>query len=216
MGNTRIRMAAGVLLVGAGILVLLQNLGIVRGGLSLLWALCFLAGGAVFTFVFFNDRKNWWAIIPGFTLLGIGALILLDWALPVSGDSLGGTLLLGAMGASFWVIYANRREHWWPIIPGGVLITVAISTLVEDLVSPGFDTGSLVLLGLGATFYLVYALSPSAKKMTWALYPAGILAAIGVAIGIASSSLMRFLGPVALLVAGIYLVYRAARPKTGS
>jgi hypothetical protein len=216
MGNTRIRMAAGLLLVGAGILVLLQNLGIVRGGLSLLWALCFLAGGAVFTFVFFNDRKNWWAIIPGFTLLGIGALILLDWALPVSGDSLGGTLLLGAMGASFWVIYANRREHWWPIIPGGVLITVAISTLVEDLVSPGFDTGSLVLLGLGATFYLVYALSPSAKKMTWALYPAGILAAIGVAIGIASSSLMRFLGPVALLVAGIYLVYRAARPKTGS
>lgn len=216
MGNTRTRMAAGVLLVGAGILVLLQNLGIVRSGLSLLWALCFLAGGAVFTFVFFNDRKNWWAIIPGFTLLGIGALILVDWALPVSGERWGGGLFLGALGASFWVIYANRRDQWWPIIPGGVLITVAIATLLEDLVNPGFDTGSLILLGLGATFFLVYSLPPSGKKMTWALYPAGILAAIGVVIAIASSSLMRFLGPVALLVAGIYLVYRAARPKTGS
>lgn len=216
MGNSRVRMAIGILLVAAGVLVLLQNLGVVRSGLALLWSLCFLAAGAIFTYVFTKNRDQWWAVIPGFTLLGIGALILLDWALPVSGDSLGGTLLLGAMGASFWVIYANRREHWWPIIPGGVLITVAISTLVEDLVSPGFDTGSLVLLGLGATFYLVYALSPSAKKMTWALYPAGILAAVGVAIGIASSSLMRFLGPVALLAAGAYLVYRAARPKTGS
>jgi len=215
MGNNRIRMAVGILLVGAGILVLLQNLDILRGGLSLLWGLCFLAGGAIFTFVFINDRKNWWAVIPGFTLLGIGALILLDWALPVSGETLGRTLLLVAMGASFWVIYAYHRDQWWPIIPGGVLITVAISTLVEDLVRTGTDTGSLVLLGLGGTFFLVYVLSPTGQRKSWALYPAGILAAIGVATAIASSSLMRFVGPVALLAAGVYLVYRAARSRSG-
>jgi len=217
MENKRIRLAAGVLLVAVGVLVLLQNLHIIRSGLSLLWSLCFLAAGAIFTYLHFKDRANWWAIIPGFTLLGIGGLILLGWALPAIGDTLGTFLLLGAIGASFFVIYANRREHWWPIIPGGVLITVAISTLLEDLLRPAFDTGSLVLIGLGVTFLLVYLLSPSEKRMTWALYPAGILAAIGVIIGITTSPLMSYAGPVALLAIGGYLVYRAlsARPKVG-
>jgi len=218
MENKRVRLAAGILLVAVGVLVLLQNLHIMRSGLSLLWSLLFLAAGAVFTYLYFKDRSNWWAIIPGFTLLGVGMLILLSWALPAIGDTLGTFLLLGAIGASFFVIYANRREHWWPIIPGGVLITVAISTLLEDLLRPAFDTGSLVLIGLGVTFLLVYLLSPVTKKMTWALYPAGILAAIGVIIGITTSPLMSYLGPVVLLAIGGYLVYRAvsARPKAGS
>ncbi|MCX6071790.1 MAG: hypothetical protein NTU91_13205 [Chloroflexi bacterium] len=218
MENMRVRLAAGVLLVAAGVLVLLQNLNIIRGGLSLLWSLCFLAGGAIFTYLYFKDRAHWWTIIPGFTLLGIGGLILLTLALPRIGDTLGTTLLLSAMGASFFVIYANRREQWWPIIPGGVLITVAISTLLEDLLRPAFDTGSLILIGLGVTFLLVYLLSPSTKRMTWALWPAGILAAIGLFIGISTSPLMAYVGPLALLAVGIYLVYRAvsSRPKAGS
>lgn len=216
MGNTRVRMAAGLLLVAAGVLVLLQNFGILRSGLSLLWSLCFLAAGAIFTFVFLTDRKNWWAVIPGFTLLGIGALILLGWALPATGGRWGGSLFLGALGASFWVIYANRREQWWPIIPGGVLLTLALVAALDDAVGVvGFDTGSVFFLGLAGTFFLVYLLSQP-SKMTWALYPAGVLAVMGVVIAFASSSLARFLGPLALLVAGGYLVYRAmARPKPG-
>ncbi len=216
MGNTRVRLASGILLVAAGVLVLLQNFGILRSGLSLLWSLCFLAAGAIFTFVFLNDRKNWWAVIPGFTLLGIGALILLDWALPATGGRWGGSLFLGALGASFWVIYANRRDQWWPIIPGGVLLTLALVAALDAGVGVvGFDTGSLFFLGLAGTFFLVYLLSQP-NKMTWALYPAGVLAVMGVVIAFASSSLARFLGPLALLVAGGYLVYRAmARPKPG-
>jgi len=216
MGNTRVRLAAGILLVAAGVLVLLQNFGIVRSGLSLLWSLCFLAAGATFTFVFLTDRKNWWAVIPGFTLLGIGALILLGWALPATGGRWGGSLFLGALGASFWVIYANRRDQWWPIIPGGVLLTLALVAALDAGVGVvGFDTGSVFFLGLAGTFFLVYLLSQP-SKMTWALYPAGVLAVMGVVIAFASSSLARFLGPLALLVAGGYLVYRAmARPKPG-
>lgn len=217
MASSRVRMAVGILLVAAGVLVLLQNFGIVRGGLSLLWSLCFLAAGAIFTFVFLNDRKNWWAVIPGFTLLGIGALILIDWALPVTGGRWGGPLFLGALGASFWVIYANRSDQWWPIIPGGVLLTLAFVAALDEGVGVGFDTGSLFFLGLAATFFLLYLLPRAGGKLTWALYPAGILAAIGVVIALASSSMMRFLGPVALLVAGGYLVVRAmARPQGGS
>lgn len=213
MENPRTRTAVGLLLLGAGILVLLQNLGIVRSGLSLLWSVCFLVAGGIFTFVFLNDRKNWWAVIPGFALLGIGALILLGWALPVSGERWGGGLFLGALGAAFWVIYANRRDQWWPIIPGGVLMTLALVAVLDEGVGVGFDTGSIFFLGLGATFLLLYLLPTAAGKMTWAVYPAIILGAIGVIIALASSSLMRYLGPLALVAAGVYLVYRAARPK---
>ncbi len=75
-----------------------------------------------------------------------------------------------------------------------------------------------MMIGLGVTFLLVYLLSPVTKRMTWALYPAGILAAIGVIIGITTSPLMSYVGPVVLLAIGGYLVYRAAlaRPKAGS
>ncbi len=213
MENTRTRMALGALLVGAGILVLLQNLGVIRSGLELLWSVCFLAAGGIFTFVFLNDRKNWWAVIPGFTLLGIGALILLNWALPISGGRWGGGLFLGALAAAFWVIYANRRDQWWPIVPGGVLLTLALVTVLDEGVGVGFDTGSIFMLGLGATFLVLYLLPAGGGKQAWAVYPAVILIAIGVIVAIASSSLMRFVGPLALVAAGIYLVYRAARPK---
>jgi hypothetical protein len=218
MDDKRIRLAGGALLVVAGVLVLLQNLNILRTGLSLLWSLCFLAAGAIFSYLYFKDRGRWWWIIPGFTFLGLGALILLSWVWPGLGNTLGTTLFLGSIGAAFFVIYADHRQHWWPIIPAGVMITVALSTLVEDLVSPWFDTGSLVLIGLGVTFLLVYLLSPTTNRMTWALWPAGILAAIGVIIGIGTSPAMAYVGPLALVAIGGYLVYRAvsSRPRAGS
>jgi hypothetical protein len=217
MEDKRVRLVGGILLVAVGVLVLLQNLDILRGGLSLLWSLLFLAGGAIFTYMYFTDRDHWWPIIPGFTLLGLGMLILLTWAIPGIGDTLGTTLFLCAIGASFFMIYARRRDQWWPIIPGGVMIMVAIVALIDDLGSLGFDSGSVFMVGLGLTFLLVYLLSPSTKKMTWALWPAGILAAIGLFIGITTSPLMGYLGPAALLAIGGFLVYRAvARPKTGA
>jgi hypothetical protein len=85
--------------------------------------------------------------------------------------------------------------------------------VLEDGVGVGFDTGSIFMLGLGATFLVLYLLPTAGGKNTWAIYPAVILIAIGVIVAIASSSLMRFAGPLALVAAGVYLVYRAARPK---
>jgi len=182
-------------------------------GLSVTYQPDCSAAGGIFTFVFLNDRKNWWAVIPGFTLLGIAGVILLGWALPVSGGRWGGGLFGGALAAAFWVIYASRRDQWWPIVPGGVLLTLALVAVLDEGVGVGFDTGSIFMLGLGATFLVLYLLPAGGGKQAWAVYPAVILIAIGVIVAIASSSLMRFVGPLALVAAGIYLVYRAARPK---
>lgn len=217
MEDKRIRLVGGILLVAVGVLVLLQNLNILRDGLSLLWSLLFFAGGAIFTYLYFKERRQWWTIIPGFTLLGLGLLILLSWALPGIGNTVGTGLFLASIGASFFVIYADHREHWWPIIPGGVMITVALVATIDNLAFLGFDSGSVFMIGLGLTFLLLYLFSPTTKKQTWALYPAGILAGIGLIIGITTSPLMAYLGPLALLAIGAFLVYRAVtRPKTGA
>ena len=67
-----------ILLIGVGILLLLQNFGILGGVVALIWSLIFAAGGLIFVYMFLTNRTPWWALIPGFTLLGLAALIALE------------------------------------------------------------------------------------------------------------------------------------------
>ena len=91
-----VRDIGAILLIVAGGLLLLQNFGILRSVVALVWALIFAAGGLVFLYVFLTNRANWWAIIPGFALLGLGALIALDEFFPRVGDAWGGAISLMA------------------------------------------------------------------------------------------------------------------------
>ena len=75
MKRLEVRVIGGILLIAAGVLSLLQNLGIFEGALAFLWALLLGAGGAFFLYVFLINRANWWAIIPGFTMLSVATLI---------------------------------------------------------------------------------------------------------------------------------------------
>ena len=66
----------GVLLLVAGGLLLLQNLGIFTPTISgAIWAPLFGLGGMAFLLVFIFNREQWWALIPGMTLLGLAVLV---------------------------------------------------------------------------------------------------------------------------------------------
>jgi hypothetical protein len=208
MKRSYLPLAFGALLVGAGVLLLLQNFGVLTFGWDLIWSLLFALGGAAFVAVFLKDREQWWAIIPGFTLLGIGGLIGLAAILPESAGAWGGTFFLGAISLAFWVIYALRRENWWAVIPGGVLLTLAVVAGLAEAAG-GIATGGLFFLGLAATFGLVYLLPTPEGRMKWAIIPAGILGAMGVLIILAATSVVNYLWPLALILAGLYLVYRS-------
>jgi len=109
------------------------------------------------------------------------------------------------------LVYITHPGNWWAIIPAGVLITLGgISVLdVADWLQ-----GGLLFLGLALTFGLVYILPKPAGKLKWALYPAAILLVISIAVFLGVENLINFVWPVALLVAGGYVVYRALRrPK---
>ena len=68
----------GILLVLGGALFLLQNLGVFGTGIDILWPILFALGGLIFLYVFVTNRTQWWAVIPGMALLGLGVMMGLD------------------------------------------------------------------------------------------------------------------------------------------
>jgi len=201
------RVIWGILLIAGGILFLLQNFGFLGGMLAFLWVLIFGTAGAVFLFVFLTNRAHWWAVIPGFALLSLAALIALDQLVPEIGDAWGGTLFLGGIGLSFWVIYFVNREHWWAIIPGGVMLTLALIAGLASVLE-GIETSGVFFLGLGLTFGLLSFVPTPQGRIKWALIPAAVLLVMGLLLGAAAAPLLNYLWPVALILAGLYHVFR--------
>jgi hypothetical protein len=212
MKKLDVRMLGGILAIIVGILLLLQNFGILGVVVALIWALIFAAAGLVFLYVFVTDRVNWWAVIPGLALLGIATLIALDEFWPQVGDAVGGTLFLGALGLAFWIIYFINREHWWAVIPGGVLFTLALVT-VASYVLGGDWAGGVFFLGLGATFGLLYFVPTPHGRMKWALIPAAVLLVMGVLITAVATGGLAFLGGAVLILIGLYFFFRMFRAR---
>jgi len=159
MKGVQARVALSLLMIAAGVLFLLQNLGFLEGVGAILWALAFAVAGATFLYVYLSDRVNWWALIPGFTLLGVGGLIAVENFIPQYGDTLGVPLLMGCISLSFLIIYLTNRESWWALILVAVLLIVAILLIADAF------------------------------------------------------SLFKFVGPAAVILVGLYVIYRTFRPK---
>lgn len=209
--STRIIFGAGLILLGA--LFFLQSLFHISIG-QLVVAGFFLLGAVVFFFVFGNNTERWWALIPGFTLTGIGGLIAMSSLNERIASQFGGGFFLAMIGLSFLVIYIIHRDFWWAVIPAGVLFTIAIVAVVgqfNDNIS-----GAVFFLGLAATFGAL-GLMPVGKRDKWPWIPAGICALISIIIivssGVFENSVFAYLTPAVLLVAGVYLVFRSMRQQ---
>ncbi|MBN2116554.1 MAG: hypothetical protein JW730_08285 [Anaerolineales bacterium] len=196
------RLIIGVLLVLGGLLALLDEMGIVSNASGIFWGLVLAAGGLVFLYMLVNNRDNWWAALPAFTLLGSAvaaflpeALEDLDWLVFFAGISLG----------FWWVYFTSIAERWWAIIPAGVLLTLGIVSALADV--PGMETGGLFSLGLGVTFILV-AILPGGGGRSWALIPGTILMLFGALLGTPYRGITDYLWPAVLIVLGGYLVLR--------
>ncbi len=210
MGRGRAYLGVGALLIVLGLLFLLQNFGVFGGLENVIWLVLFGAGGLAFLWVFFSNQEHWWAIIPGFTLLGLALLIGFGERL----GAWGGALFLGAIGLSFWVIYLLHREHWWAIIPGGALVTLALVAGLSDVMpDEGMAIGSILFLGFALTFLLVYLAPTPQGRMKWALIPAGILGVMGVLMMLSLGGLVNYVVPLALILAGGLLVARVLLRK---
>ena len=204
------RILWGVLLIIGGVLLLLDTFGIFKGG-ALFWTVVSGFVGLLFLSVYVMNHKHWWALIPGIIFLSVAATIGLNSFLPgFSNTNLEGTIILGGIAISFLVVYLAERRNWWAIIPAGVMATIAIVALLDTRTS-SIASGGIFFLGLGITFVLVAVLPTSVGQMRWAWIPAGILGIMGILILIAAENLINYIWPAAILLAGIWLIFRSIR-----
>ena len=212
MKRTDLSIIGGLLLVAMGALLLAQTFNLLTVNLAGLFGMLFAAGGILFLVWHSRQRDQWWPLIPGFTLLSIGVLLVLDWLAPRLVGALGGSIVLGGISVAFWWVYLTKRDQWWALIPAGTLLTLALAIAVESAVGEGAFVG-IFFLGLAATFALVYFTPRPEGKTVWPLIPAGVLAVLGVIFLAVETSLFGFVWPVVLLLVGGYLLLRGIRRR---
>jgi len=196
------RLLLGVLLVLGGVLSLLDAIGVISNGGGIFWGLIFGAGGLIFLYMLINNRENWWAAFPAFTLLGLAASSFL----PNSLSAYNGLVFFAGISLGFWWVYFTDKERWWAIIPAGILLTLGVVSSVNNAVG---DTasGGLFFLGLGLTFILV-AVLPGGGGRSWAMIPGTILLLFGALLGTPYRGFTDYLWPAVLILLGGYFVLR--------
>jgi hypothetical protein len=199
----------GVLLIGAGALWLADATGAVVVS-PFVVAAFFALAGAGFAYDFARDAHSWWAAIPAGALLGLGALIAFVEGTSGAG-AWGAAMLLAGTGLGFIAIYARTRDHWWALIPGGILLSVALIVASVQIVGPG-EGIAVVVLGIMAAVLVVLAFAPiRGRRMLWLLIPAGILGVVAAFLARDAAELLEpfnWVTPALVLVVGLVIVFR--------
>ncbi len=200
----------GISLLIGGIILMAANLGqfdqwteyIVLGviGLSALSGVVFLIGYA-------RNRERWWLWLPATTLLALAAVAYLghngifpvNWLL---------SLLAFGVSVGFFVIYLLDNKHWWAVVPGGLLLALAILVGLAAKFSPR-DLAGFFFIALGVVAALVY-LVRLGKKEAW---PAALFTVLFVTLGFLLLSLegwergtLTKFWPVILALLGLVVV----------
>ena len=201
------RLALGVLLVVGGALFLLQSLGICIGLVGLLWLGCLGAAGIGFLLVYLADHGRWWALIPGFLLLSAAVSGVLTRVLPWNPGAWGSALFLAGFGCGFIAVYLTSHDRWWAIIPGGVLLTLALVNGFSAALGAA-NTGVVLFAGLGLTFGVLSLVPTPQGRLRWAAIPGIALLVVGLVVSLGSGSILKYLWAVALIGVGIYVLGR--------
>jgi hypothetical protein len=146
----------GITLCSIGILILISSMlpavGDVIGGAIVL-------GGIALSFwvVFLLDNRNWWAIIPGGTLLTLAVITALPQSLTAANGFIVPGVLFTGMGLTFallGILRIGQGRRWsWPWIPAGILIIMGLLFALSagNLVQTVWPA-ILILLGLFLVF----------------------------------------------------------------
>lgn len=208
-----VQIILGVLVLIAGVLLLLEATGTMPSP-PVLWSAVLLAASATFGYVFFADRRSWWAAIPSSALLGAGVARLME----IDPDGLGQWTevpVLAAIGIGFLAIYLRDHHRWWALIPGGMLVTLSVLTAVTADVGAAVS-GAIFLFGAALTFALVAVLPGGGSRHWWSYIPAAVLALAAVAVLLTEAewvTVLNIVWPIVVIVSGGFLIWRAVRSR---
>jgi len=165
-----------------------------------------------FFVVYLNNHSRTWALLVAYIMF---VLSIAPAMASGGGDTAAyfGSVFLFAIALPFFVIYFRSPENWWAIIPAGVMTTLSvIATLgiagwIKDAQTGGYSN-ALLMGGLAATFAVVWLRNAKA----WAKVVTIILGVLAI-VSVFFVSYYDMFWPVAIILAGGYLLYTAMRPK---
>ena len=101
----------------------------------------------------FVVTREYGFLVPGSILTGVGIGIVIDSA--ASGDAESGVMMLALAGGflGIWVlgsVYRLPQNHWWPLIPGGILTLIGLVQLGRTEVTGAMTLWPVVLIIVGA------------------------------------------------------------------
>jgi hypothetical protein len=119
--NRRIAAGATLVIAGLGLLALQAFDDVGDSAVLFFIGTLFLAG--------YFMRRTYGLLVAACIILGVGLGQVLERVLDVSGD----VTVIG-IGIGFVAIYAVDRfarghTQWWPLIPGGILLTIGLSSI---------------------------------------------------------------------------------------
>ena len=195
-----------IFLLLAGVYLLLNNLGVIGPWGDLIWGALFAAVGLGFLIWSIVDRARWWRVIPGFTLLAAGAVIVMESQKITLGNWAGAIVLFG-VALAFWALLLRRGDFWWALLPAGVLTVTSLLVGLRAQLSAQVWTAAL-LIGLGLVFLLLYFLRLGQSDTRWAIIPAGWLLLLGLVMLVGAFNLPSLIDtwwPVLLILLALAL-----------
>ena len=167
-------------------------------------ALSFLA-------VYLNDRTRIWALIVGYIM----AVLSVAPMMALGGETAAyyGPIFLFAVAIPFFILYFRSMDNWWAIIPAGAVTTtgivaaLAIAGLIRNENEGGF-ANAIMMSGLAATFAVVWL----RHARQWARIATIILLMLAAG-SVFFTTYMQVVGPLLIIVAGVYLFFTAVRPR---
>jgi hypothetical protein len=167
----------GVLLIGAGLLVLAEQMGYTSMFSPQVWMIVF-AGISLLGIVSYalSGWMQWGWLFPAGVFGGLAVIIALAEA-NVSSAAVGSPLFFGLLIPFAAAYLTDRTRNWWALIPGGVMLFLALTALLVDSAG-GEWVGALFLLLVGLTFLFVYL---NNRARIWALIVAYVFGVLSIA-----------------------------------
>lgn len=197
----------GVLLIGGGALALAQQMGYMNQIPANIWTWIFaLISLAALAMYVMSGLKEWGWLFPMGVFGGLAITIL--FALSGSDNPAMASPLFFGLLIPFTAAYlTDRQRNWWALIPGGVMLFLALTLLLVENVG-GEWVGALFLFLIGLSFLVVYL---NNHQRTWALLVAYIMFVLSLAPAMASGGgkTSAYYGSIFLLAVALpfFVVY---------
>src|SRR5215204_6932868 len=172
----------GLLLMIGGGVALTQQFGYMDQlpNSAWMWVFALISLVALISYIT-SGFKEWGWLFPAGIFGGLAVTVALATN-NVDNAAVGSPLFFGLLIPFAAAYLTDRTRNWWALIPSGVMLFLALTTLLVDSAG-GEWIGSMFLFLIGLSFFIVYF---NNRTRTWALLVAYILGVLSIAPSMAS------------------------------